>query len=366
MSDGLSKHIGALTMGTDAGEEKPADGTIDGGDAALDEIQSQDDRAVPDSVIDDQAEKFAETSTETKEEPEGDADYKALYEAEQKAAAGRLGELRAVRTELGQTKQGIDSLRQIFLEREKKEAARLADEAREQELEEERRLYGDEVVDDPGVAYMRDKVVQTQEIVERQAAQQEEYRRQVAQQASQLRAAQQQWVETQNAVRSREEAFAEQNPDYGEAYQYTRDKRMEMFQNRGYTPQQAEIYVDQEEEGIRQEQLARPNGSIPGAVYEIAKMYGWKPEMASGSEDQKQQQQKPAAQTSAPNFNKFRQGVASQGAGGMHGSAGSHDGSRALSAEEFFNTVSFEKRLEILSDPDRFEELGRTGQIVMD
>lgn len=368
MSDGLSKHIGALTLGSDAGEEKPGDGTMDGGDVTVDEIVPLEQRAVPDSVIDEQAEVFEKTGKPTEDKDDGKPlDYKALYEAEQKASGGRLGELRTVRTELTQTKDGIESLRKVFLEREQKEAARLADEQKAFELEEERRLYGDEVIDDPAVAYMRDKMVQTQDMLAQQQAQQEEYRQRVTEEASQLRSQQERWLQTQNAVRAQEEQFASEVPDYNDAYQYARDKRMEMYQSRGYTAQQAEVYVDQEEEGIRQEQLSRPGGSVPKAVYEVAKLFGWDSSMAVGNDDGSDPGPKIKTEgVSAPNFEKMRRGVTSQGAGGMHGSTGSHDGSRALSAEEFFNTVSVADRLEILSDPEKFEELGRTGQIVLD
>lgn len=372
MSDGLDKHIGTLTRGVEGPEEKPADGTLDGGDTLVEEISSIEDRAVPDSVIDEQAEQFAKTSESTQDDSgdKGDdskpLDYKALYEAEQRSASGRLGELRTVRMELGKTQGSIEELRKVFLEREQREADRIADEERAFELDEERRLYGNEVVDDPAVSYMRDKMVQTQEMLSQQADQQQRYRDSITQQAAQNRHMQDTWVRTREAVRAQEEKFVEDVPDYGDAYQYARDKRKEMYVNRGYDPRQAEVFVDQEEEGIRQEQLGRPGGSVPGAVYEIAKMFGWSPDMSkTGNEASKPARQSISHVDTAPNFNKMRAGIGARGAGEMHGTTGSHDNSRSLSAEEFFNTVPLPQRLEILADPDKFEELGKTGKIVM-
>jgi hypothetical protein len=372
MSDQLDAHIGSLTLGTDVGSEQEQYGTFEGGDTLVNEIQSIEDRAVPDSVIDEQAEVFAETAGETVgddqggEDDGGAPDYKSLYEAEQRSSGGKLGEINRLRDKLDTATNGIEELRKIFLAREEAEAEWQREQDLADELEEERRLYGDEVVDDPGVSYMRDKMVQTQQMIEDQQAQQAEYRDRIAAEANAQRATQQRFQQEVGAVKYHEDAFAEQNPDYFDAYEYSRAKQIEMFVNRGYHPQQAEVFVDQQEEGIRKEQFGRPGGgNVAAAVYEMAKLFGWKPSMAEREEASTPKAPKPNQQTSTPNFGKMRAGLGSRGSGDLRGSGGNHDGARTVSAEEFFNTVPTAQRLEILADPDKFEELGRTGQIKM-
>ena len=367
MSDQLEKHIGALTLGSDAIPEDKPPGLFDGGDSLLEEIPET--VAVPPGVDDEQAKVFAEASGEKKADPvdEGTQDYKALYEETQRESRGRMGEIDKLRGKLGETNQSIEGLREIFLAREQAEADREAEEQAAFELEEERRLYGEEVVDDPAVSYMRDKWTQTQEMIENQDLTRAQQQQAFAQRAANISQQNANFAATKAAVISQEEAFAKEKPDYYAAYQFARDARVGFYKDVGWDEQQAHTIVNQEEEGIRQQQLGTLGGSVPKAVYAIAERFGWTPDQAQGAEKPVVAPAAPnqASLDAPPNFNKLRAGVGSRGSGDMPGTAGSSRDKR-MTAAEFYDTVPIATRIAVQSDPDKFEELGRTGFITVD
>ena len=359
MSDQLDKHIGALTLGSDQLEEKP-NGLFDDGDKIIEGELTP--TPIPPGVEDEQAKVFKKQDQKSDPPDEGTKDYKALYEAEQKSSSGLLGEVGKLRTKLSGTNESIESLRRVFLERENAEAARVANEQAAFELEEERRMYGDEVVDDPAVSYMRDKWVQTQDMLAAQDADRAAQQAAFNQRAAEISAANAEFAAVKAAVVSQEEAFVKEHPDYYDAYKFARQSRVEFYQDMGWDPGQAITMVNQEEEGIRQQQLSRPDGSVPEAVYAVAKRFGWDPGKAAAEAEKR-----PTADYNqgSPNFDKMRAGVGSRGSGELNGRPGTGQDKR-MSAQEFYDTVPIAKRIEIQSDPDRFEELGRTGFITVD
>jgi hypothetical protein len=366
LSKNLESHIGSLTLGTDVAPdpatENQGEGTFDHGDTLIEAIPEQE--AVPHDVVDEQAEIFEKSSRHSEpeaDEPEQEKDWRKRYEEAQAAADGRLGEIGNLRNKLNETNQSIEQLRQIFLKKEQEEYEAQQEAEVAAQLEYEREVYGDEVVDDPAVAYMRDKWVQTQEAIERQAQEAEGRRRALLEQSAAHRAQQEQWQAEVAAVGAQEKEFSEKQPDYYDAYEFAKNARMEMYTSVGWSPEQAKEIVANEEAGLRQVQLRNPNGNVARAIYDMATRLGYQPPEPDGKET------KPLpTRDTTPNFGKMRAGVSSRGAGDLKGSGGTSGSGRRLSAEEFYNTVPIAERLEIQANPDKFEELGRTGYITLD
>lgn len=359
MSEGIDKHIGNLTMGTDVTPDPVLE---DRGDTLIEEVGER--PAIPPEVEDEQAEVFEKASSEGKvqEEDEADTDWQKRYEEAERARNGLLGEVGNLRGKLSEQGSSIEQLRQIFLAREEAEWEAQQEAEAAARLEQERQIYGDDVVDDPAVAYMRDKWEQTQDIIERQAQEQEGRRQMLREQSQQWQAQQAAFKQEQAMVAAQEKQYADEKPDYYDAYKFAKQARVDMYTDMGYDKDTAIAITRQEEAGLRQQQMAA-GGNVADAIYKMAHRLGYK----QAEKNVEQARQEPSYKDNTPNFDKMRAGVNQQRAGGMQGTGGTASGgSRKLSAEEFYNTVPLPTRLEIQADPDKFEELGRTGYITMD
>jgi hypothetical protein len=344
--------IGSLAGYPDAGVDPDVhidgDGTFDGPDKTLDEpIDSTELRAVPEGVVDEQLETIEKVQAEKDkvESPKEKVDETDW----ENVARGRLGQIDSLRESGRQQSANIESLRRMWLADAQEKQKVKADAQRVEELNAERKLYGDEVVDDPGARYLRDKMQQTQEVMERNR-QHAEYQQRVVQEQS---AAYDRQVQAQNQALDQldvmEKEMSEKHADYFEAYKFAVDKRADMYIKRGYTKPEAEMAVRNEEAYLFSEQMQR-GGNPAQVAYDMAKQWGWKSE----AED---------VAKAKPDTEKLKASVGAGGLGQMSGQSGHSSDSRYLTQEEFFNTVPEQVRLQVLADQEKFEELGRTGKI---
>lgn len=336
--------------------DEGGEGTFDGADRLLDEIPPIE--AVPPGVVDEQEEVFeqARQAGESDESGESGGSEGVDEGADfwKRAAEGRRAEIGTLRTKLSEQSQNIEQLRQMWLAdaKEKAEAKKAA--AREAELQKEAELYGEDVVNDPSTRYVRDKLAQTQEMIERQ--QQAQYaREQVAlEQSKQHQAEQAARDQAMAKLRVYEAELEKTRPDYKQAYDFAVKKRTDMYVKRGYSEADAQQAVMNEEAFLFAEQMQLGNNPAQVA-YDLAIEWGWTPEQAQQHADN----QVPV------NTQRLQAGVQSGGVGRMPGQAGQSlpsDGG-TITAEQFFKTVPDAVRLKVLADPDKFEELGRTGKI---
>lgn len=297
------------------------------------------------------------------------ADEGTSTTAEQMAQApdphtsGLLNEITNLREMRRQDSEAIASMREMFMDLEQRnaEAERLAEMERREQEDMER--YGADVVNDPTVQYIRDKMAQLDDTM--YAAEQQRYaqQQQVAEQAAQWQQQQQQQEILETTVKTQEEVFREANPDYDEAYKYARSARTKMYTDRGYDPGTAERMVNQEELYLMAEQLGR-GASVPEQIYNLAQTYGYQPVKV----EKVQPEQKQLHDTyDDGDIQRITQGLSSQGVGQVPGGASGKlesPGGREMSAEEFFSTVPAQERLRIfMQDDTAFERLGRTGKI---
>ena len=346
---------GNVNPNADAGHFNDADQLI------TEEISVE---AVPPGVVDEQAEIFeraegasgkedgTEQSDDGKSVDEGDTDWKRV-------AGGRLNEIGDLRAKMSEQSQNIENLRQMWLADAKQKAAERAAQNRVAELKREEELYGPEVVNDPTARYMRDKVAQTQDMIERNRQADEARQRATQEQSQQYAAQQAAQQQSMAALETMEASLAAEKPDYPEAYKWAIDRRTKMYEQRGYGPQEAETAVRNEEAYLFAEQMQR-GGNPAKIAYDLAVEWGWKPEMSQAVQQQQQQQV-------APDYSKMRAGLQSGGVAQMGGNAQqTHQGGQSITAKQFFETVPEAVRISVLSDPNKFEELGRTGKIRVD
>jgi hypothetical protein len=225
----------------------------------------------------------------------------------------------------------------------KKEAERAA------ELQKEAELYGDDVVNDPSTRYVRDKLAQTQEMIERQNQAQYAREQEALSQSQQYQAQKAAQDQALAKLRTYEAELEQTNPDYKQAYDFAVKKRTDMYQKRGYSQHEAEAAVANEEAYLFAEQMQMGNNPAKVA-YDMAIEWGWSPEKAQ--------------QANVPlNTQRLQAGVQSGGVGQMPGQAGAAPSEGGtITAEQFFKTVPDGVRMKVLADPDKFEELGRTGK----
>ena len=334
--------------GVDPNVHADGDGTFDAPDTTLDEpLDSTELRAVPEGVVDEQQETIekAQAEKDKVESPEdevADTDW-------QNVAKGRLGEINSLRESSRQQSANIESLRRMWLADAQEKQKAKEDVRRVEELDAERKLYGDDVVDDPGARYLRDKMQQTQEVIERNR-QQQEFQQRVVQEQS---AAYDRQVVAQNQALDQldvlEKEMSEKHEDYFDAYKFAVNKRADMYVKRGYARNEAEMAVRNEEAYLFSEPMQR-GGNPAQVAYDMALQWGWKPEAGEASR-------------ARPDTDKLKASVNAGGLGQMSGDSGHSSDARYLTQEEFFNTVPEQVRLQVLADQDKFEELGRTGKI---
>lgn len=290
-------------------------------------------------------------------------DMQDLLTAVRSESAGRLNEIASMRAEKAESSATIASLREMFMEMERKNAQNDADAQSMQDYEADLEEYGEEVMHDPTVRYISEQVSRIDDSVIAAQQQQEHYRQTVARNAQAHQQQVQYHQHIENTVGQQEATFIESQPDYYDAYNFARDAREKMYTGRGYDANQAKQMVAEETMYLVREQVER-GGSVPEQVYAMAKQWGYQ----SGNEAVvPAQQQSPGTQQI--DLGRIKQGLASQGVGQIpDSSAGNNDSATTgeMTAAQFFSTVPSEKRLQIfMDDPDAFERLGRTGRITV-
>ena len=346
----LAEHIAHLGMSEkqddqaeilpDLQQEQPAlpeGGTFDQGDQLLDSGSTGD-----------------EQKTQTQEE---EIDWKAKFEESEKASNGRLADLQSTRTKLSEQSDNIEQLRQLYVAQQEQAAQDQQYWDEQDQLAQEEAHYGEAVVNDPHVAYMRDQVAQVRYDMEAQAQEREGRARQIQEQASTQRNEAQRRNNVLFQVKTQEAEFAKEHEDYNDAYQFARNKRAEMYARRGYAPEQVQQLVGQDEIYLMEEQLAR-GGNIAQEIYSWAKDFGWQ---ATGKAAKSNPAQQAADQSS--DFDKIRAGLSQQGMRSMGGDGNSNKGDQFMSREQFYTTVPEHIRAMVHANEDQFEELARTGKI---
>lgn len=343
----------------DLGGEQGEKSTFDGPDVVLDEPLNFD--GMPKRIIgsedpDEQARLKADaalpaTATTGQAAPE---DWEVQLAKAEKAAAGRLDEVGTLRGKLRDQDASIENLRQLIIaQMERDEVYTAAD-----EVEDDAEVYGEEVVTDPHMRYMRDKIANLENDFEARRQQDEHYRRELTQQAQQVQYQRQAEHNLMTALGSQEAAFAETHKDYDQAYKFTRSKKFEALVGRGFDQKQAIDQINAEELYLAQEQLSR-GGNVPEQIWAQAQAYGF----------QSQAQAKPAVNPQVEqtaDIERIKAGLANQSIASMAGSGADRGDPQYMTSEEFFAKVPAGLRQQIFMNPDKFEEVAKFGRIRVD
>jgi hypothetical protein len=355
----INEHIASLSIGTETEDvqatelhdiqhdlpDLPDGGTFDQPDTTFDTEQHTE---------------SSEVSSQGANETQEEVNWQERYEEAQKAAEGRLAEIGNLRTDMRAQRENIEQMRQMWLKEQEARAEEERQKEAQAQYEAELEQYGEDVVNDPHVSYMRDKMSQVEWQLEQQRQEQEGRVRTMQEQAAQARAQEEYRRNAIMEIDRQEKGFAEEHPDYEDAYKYAREKRGQMYARRGYTPEQVEQAVAEEEIYLMQEQLSR-GGSVPQEIYNWALDYGW---TAPSDTADNQRSERPQDRTS--DFDKIRAGVTGQGVRTMNGAGGNSGDAQYISMEQFYKTVPEHIRAEVHADPDKFEQLAKTGKIRVD
>lgn len=346
----ISNLAGYPDAGVNPDVANEGEGLFDAPDSIIEEELSTEIDAVPSGIIDEQADIIEKVESE-KKAPEGETKEEETVEYWKKAANGRLQDTLTTRKQLKEQGAHIESLRQMWLADAKEKQEQAAEAKRVSELQAETTLYGEEVVNDPAARYLRDKMQQTQEMIERNRQYEEYQKRQVNEQSAQY----QRQVNAQNValdtLDTLEADMAKAHPDYYDAYKFAVEKRADMYETRGYTRADAEMAVRNEEAYLFAEQM-QMGGNPAKVAYKMALDWGWTAPEADADDK--------------PDVGKLAASVGSQGVGGMQGSNSHAADAKYMTQKQFFDTVPENVRIAILGDQDKFEELGRTGKIRID
>ena len=362
----LAGHITNLVGGGPTGTPSQAEktgGTFDGEDSLLEGPLQVEEASIPefdDGGVDDGLDRT------TKKVEEGPTDsiesLRRDLEAAKTESAGRLDALTGFRARQRETSENMEEMRKMFVSLSDKQEETDQDNQRQIDLEDEAAMYGEDVVNDPSARYIRDLLTANREQFEQYQQQQEHHRQTLNDQREQYTEAQTYNKQMLDMLRTQEETFSKENPDYGDAYKDLRGKRLAMWSRRGYAPAQAENLVKSEEEQLMTEQLPR-GGNVAREIYQLAKDWGWTPK--NNDTSQSLANERVDAQA---DIDRIRAGIGSRGAGQMlsAGTAGGSTG-KEMTREQFFATVPASKRTELFMErPDVFEQLGRHGRVIRD
>lgn len=268
-------------------------------------------------------------------------------------ADGRLNDLVRMRQRLSeqtarmnQQTSAIEDMRTMLLQQ--------AERDRQREIESlptEAEVYGEEIITDPAISYLADKVESLQEQI--QTKEEEELAQ--SQRAAQYRQFNEGVSQVTNVVQQAQQQFAAQKPDYYEAYAHARRNREAFY---------ARLPEAQRKQAVDNEEYQFAVGCIQQGlnpaeeVYKLATHTGWNESMYQGDNGNQQ------AQAPQHNVGKIENGIQRSRANlsTAPGRGGAQDGT--LTAKEFMNLPAA-RRLKILSDPDKFETLAKTGRIAV-
>jgi len=358
LPDTLTEHISHLALGEKEQDEQATE---------LDPIQH--DMSAEDEPTQEVGEDTADEGTQPAEQQEEAVDWQARYEEIQRESAGRLGEIGSLREQLRNTGDNIEALRKMVME----QTATVAEQEKLKKLElqqqKEIEQYGEQVVNDPHVSYMRDKLRAIEQQNEREAQLREGRMRQVAEEQQRRQQFEQQRQQFLTTLKTQEDSFREVTPDYDDAYEFARGKRKEMYVRRGHDAASAERIVSEEEAFLAQEQLVR-GGNVAQEIYNWARDYGWSPvpgdegDGTAAGQPNAQEAQIPSQEvgTGPGDFERIKRGIASAGLRQMDSQA-ARANDEYVGIEQFYKTVPDHIRAQVHADPQLFEELGRTGKI---
>jgi hypothetical protein len=259
-------------------------------------------------------------------------------------STGRLGEITSLREKLRTQGDAIEHMRQIMVEREEREKE-------EEDYQRQREQFGD-VLDDPAIQYLDQKV---EDLRADQQAERERREHRIRQINKVKEERDKQYAEFQQVAQdiiSTETEFKKTHPTYDAAYDFLREQRSRFYKARGFDAPTTKNLVNQEEWYLVQE--ARQRGkNLAQEVWNMATEFGFDPASIA---------KKPTGRQ-MPNADKIQAGVSTSNIQSAPSTAGRKPG--VVTREQFFNETPYAERMKILADPDKFERLVKTGELPM-
>lgn len=296
----------------------------------------------------------------------------AQIEEVKKESDGRLAALVDNREKMRQANEGIESMRQLMYEWERKAKE---PEIAKQELAQAAEKYGVDVVADPSNQYITDQLRGFEERREYERQTQEGRKRQVAATVQAQRAERVARQQAFSEVQKQEQVFVESTPDYGDAYGHLRKSR-ETFYKNIYPGKDIQPLLDREEEVIIAETL-KAGQNVPQRVYEMATQLGYQPgdpatEVGETHEDpalseearvRRERVKQFRSDNEFPDVDRLKAAQKNQPLqGGSYNRGGN---AKVLKGQQVFDQLPKAKRMEIFADPERFKRFVLTGNVEM-
>jgi hypothetical protein len=263
----------------------------------------------------------------------------------ERESAGRLAEINGLREKYRDLGEGVDDLRKLLLEkeeREQEEADRMA------EAEE----FGD-VIDDPAVRYLKTRLDKVEEDRVKEREERENRVQELNRRASERKKAKDHMDYVANYIVTSENAYKEAHPTYDAAYDHLRKERSKWYTARGFDEATVKSIVDQEEYNLVIESI-QGGKDIAAEIWNMATSFGFSPDTVV-AEDR--------TAGNPPDTTRLKKALNQQRVTSVPSGSGRRDGK--MSRAEFFKNVGQAERLRILGDPEKFEELAKTGSITL-
>lgn len=251
---------------------------------------------------------------------------------------GRKGAIDELRDKLRVQTENIGAMQEMFLEQQ------AADAPSDEEI------FGEAVVKDPAIRYLVSKV----DGLQRQFTTDRNQRIEAVQGRNRMTAQQRKVQETREMIGKAEKDFSEKHADYGQAYDHFRAQRTKLHQSRGYNEQEITQLLGQEENDLINEALHRGRNPVED-LYNMAKANGFVAPATPA----------PAKDYAAESAKRVGAGVKAQNIGSMAGAPTGAKPTGVMTRQEFLTNIPKPERMRILADPDKFEELAKTGNITL-
>jgi len=273
------------------------------------------------------------------EQPSGVSDELAKIREE---SAGRLTEITEMREKYRVQGESIEHMRQMML----------ADEQRRADAAEAAK-YGPAVLDDPAMKRIDENFARIEGKIENDREAREHRIQEINRVNEENRLEQQYRTGLENFARTSEDKFRESHPDvaYDKAYDYLREQRGKFYTSRGLAKEEVEKRLSAEEIQLITE--AGQAGRDPATdVWNMALEFGFDPATAGE-----------AAVAVERDVSKIKEGVNFSNTSHVPSTPGGSPGE--MTRKAFFEELPYPDRMRILSDPEKFEELSKTGKITM-
>lgn len=249
------------------------------------------------------------------------------YDAARREADGRLNQIVALRDENRAISQNMEQLRQILLQQYQEQS-----DDQEEELPEN-------LANHAGIRYMKNRLDRLDERLNEGSNRQQ----QIYQQQMQQQQIQQEFQKVAEYTNQKKEEFSEKHKDFDDAYEFARNARKAFLV--GVPEEHREVVLNNEETQLAMR--AMQMGQNPAQqIYEMAKQLGWNPK-------------KKKAKKVDPN--RVKSGLKSSRTSTLTGGRGKRGG--RMNAKQFLTQLPKAERLRVLSDPELFEQLARTGHV---